>query len=118
MKVRIGVIALVLVALVGFTSPASACEKCVSAGYNGWVQCSSGHASGSQSCYGGFGRPCTLDGSCGSGGGGVGDPLHPEAVMSEPCLTCGGEKPTQGFMLLSEDAPQAEGSADLSGLEE
>ena len=96
MKVRIAVLAVVVIAVIGFASPASACEKCVSAGYNGWTMCSSGHASGKQSCYGGFGAACTTSGECGTGGGGGHEPENPEAA---PCLTCSNDEPTQGFVL-------------------
>jgi hypothetical protein len=98
MKVRIGRIVIVLVALVAFASSAAACEKCIDAGYNGWKQCSSGYASGSQYCYGGFGTACTTGGTCGAGGGGGGfdeGPFYPDYYV----VTTGGDTPSQGFAL-------------------
>jgi hypothetical protein len=111
MKVRIGVLAVVLVAVIGFASTASACERCVSAGYNGWTKCESGHASGKQSCYGGFGTACTTSGTCGSGGGGVDEPLVLEP-LSAPCVTCSGDQPAQGFVLRTEPLEVADRSAE------
>ncbi len=104
MRLRIGSIAVLLIAIVAFASSAAACEKCVSAGYNNWVKCESGHASGSQSCSGGFGVSCSLTGSCGTSGGGGKNPPVPEPAFSpvEPCLACVEDKPTQGFMLRGE----------------
>src|SRR5947199_4070735 len=90
MRVRSGVIAVLLVVIVGFSSPVFACEKCTLM-YDSLVKmCSSGNASGSQWCYGGFGTACTTGGSCGAGGGGggLGDEVEsPDFSMSRtPCL--------------------------------
>jgi len=114
MKIRVGMIAVLVVAVMGFASSAAACEKCVSSGYNGWVQCSSGHASGHQSCYGGFGTSCTLTGSCGSGGGGGGWDDCTEYCWYEqwakdpgPIGSIGDrETPTQGFVLRADRSAQ------------
>ena len=100
MRVRIGVLAVVLVAVLGFASTASACERCVSAGYNGWTMCSSGYSTGKQSCYGGFGAACTTSGECGTGSGPGGHgPLIPDTGA---CLTCSNDEPTEGFALRTE----------------
>lgn len=102
MKVRIAVLAVVVVAVIGFASPASACERCVSAGYNGWTMCSSGYSTGKQSCYGGFGTACTTSGECGtSGGPGDKEPLVPDTGA---CLTCSSDEPAEGFVLRTEVA--------------
>jgi hypothetical protein len=109
MRVRLGVIAVPLFVVVGFVSSASACEKCIDASTPGWKQCSSGYASGVQSCSGGFGVPCAVGPACGSGGGGgVGDdgPFSPDYLVSgKPCLTCTGAEPDQGFILQNGEAP-------------
>lgn len=103
MKLRIGSIAGLVIAILGLASTASACEKCVSAGSNNWVKCESGHTSGYQSCWGGFGDPCTLVDACGtSGGGGPLPILEPASRPAIPCLTCVEDKPTQGFELRAE----------------
>ena len=107
MRVRIGVVAVLLFAVAGFSSSALACEKCTLM-YDSLVKmCSSGNASGSQWCYGGFGTPCSTGGSCGGGGGGLGDEVEsPDYVVSsKPCLTCTGAEPDQGFVLQSVAAP-------------
>ena len=103
MRVRIGVIAVLLFVAVGFVSSASACEKCIAASTPGWTQCSSGYASGKAYCYGGFGTACTADGACGSGGTSEID--YPDYLVSvKPCLTCAGDEPAQGFVLRSDGA--------------
>jgi len=117
MKLRVGSIALLLIAIIGLASSASACEKCPS-DYWGVKRCSSGHLSGSQSCYGGSGTACTLEGACGSGGGGFDDPgpFYPDYYSAvKPCLTCVGDGPAQGFVLRSE-APRPEAAAAASVL--
>ncbi len=104
MRVRIGVIAVLLFVVVGFASSALACEKCTLM-YGSLVKmCSSGNPSGVQYCYGGFGTECTTGGVCGSGGGGLwgDDTFSPDFMMAvKPCLTCTGAKPDQGFVLHS-----------------
>ena len=117
MRARIGVFAVMLFVVVGFASPAVACDKCIDASTPGWKMCSSGYTNGYQSCYGGFGSACTLGDACGSGGGGggIGDgPLSPDYVVAvHPCLTCAGSEPEQGFVLRSESAT-SEGLAKRS----
>jgi len=110
MRVRIGLIAVLLLVAVGLVSSASACEKCPADEW-GVKRCSSGYTSGSQSCYGGSGTACTLDGTCGTaGGGGGGEVENPDYVVAvQPCLTCSGSEPIQGFVLQSADA-SADGS--------
>ena len=102
MRVRIGVIAVLMLVVGGFPSSALACEKCTLM-YDSLVKtCSSGHANGVQWCYGGFGTECTTRGTCGTaGGGGIGDdPFSPDyAVSVKPRLTCTGAEPDQGFVL-------------------
>ncbi len=106
MRVRIGVIVVLLFVVVGFVSSASACEKCIDASTPGWKQCSSGYASGYQSCYGGYGNPCSLGPACSSGGGIDDDVFSPDYLVSvKPCLTCTGGEPDQGFVLKREAAP-------------
>lgn len=108
MKARVGVFAVMLVAIMGFSSSALACEKCTLM-YDSLVKmCSSGYANGVQWCYGGFSSGnCTTGGVCGSGGGGLGDDFYsPDFLVSvKPCLTCNGAEPDQGFVLQSETAP-------------
>ncbi len=101
MKVRMGSIAVLLFAIVAFAPSASACEKCKTDMW-GVTRCDSGHASGHQSCYGGSGVACTLSGGSCPSGGDPNDPLHPDPLMSEPCLACEGDAPTQGFVLRPE----------------
>lgn len=109
MRVRIGMIAVLLLVAVGFVSSAMACEKCPADEW-GVKRCSSGYASGSQSCYGGSGTACTLDGTCGTGGGGGGGEIeNPDYLVAQPCLTCTGSEPVQGFVLQAADA-SADGS--------
>lgn len=113
MKLRIGTLFAFLL-LVGFGPAADACEKCVPAGYNGWVMCSSGYSSGSQYCYGGFGAPCTIGGDCSDGGG---KPREPEyADYSVACPTCVAEEPDQGFVLRT-DAGHQGPPAERAGLD-
>jgi hypothetical protein len=107
MRVRIGVIAVLLFVVVGFVSSASACEKCIDSGYNGWKMCSSGYANGLAWCSGGFGVGCANQSTCGPSGGGIGDEVFsPDYLVSvRPCLTCTGAEPDQGFVLQSVAAP-------------
>ena len=106
MRVRIGVIAVLLFVVVGFVSSASACEKCIDASTPGWKQCSSGYSSGFQSCSGGFGLQCALGPACGSGGGIDDDVFSPDYLVTiKPCLTCTSAEPDQGFVLQSDKAP-------------
>jgi hypothetical protein len=110
MKLRIGVIAVLLFVSMGFASSALACEKCTLM-YDSLVKmCWSGNASGAQWCYGGFGTNCTSGGTCGgSGGGGLGDEVEsPDFSMSRtPCLICTGAEPDQGFTLHNDKARPA-----------
>lgn len=89
----------VLIALVGFALPSMACEKCVSAGYNYWVKCEAGYSSGHQTCYGGFGANCTLEGACNDGSGTPGG----GGKQKDPFRVAGSDKsPGQGFALRTE----------------
>ena len=109
MRAKIGMIAVLLFVVVGFTSSASACEKCTYMDSSLVKMCFSGVTNGVQWCYGGFGTDCTTGGVCGSGGGGLGDdPLSPDfAVAVQPCLTCTGDEPAQGFVLQREARSEA-----------
>lgn len=99
LRSKVGIAFLVFAAIVVFAYPASACEKCVNASTPGWKMCESGHASGYQYCYGGFGVPCSYGGDCGTGGGGTPPIENPELWLRPPCLLCADEKPAQGFVL-------------------
>lgn len=53
---------LLLLAILALATSASACEICKS--WSGQVTCWSGAAKGGESCYGGWGTPCNLEGTC------------------------------------------------------
>lgn len=96
---RIGMMTVVLIAIVGFAWPAWACEQCPADSW-GVKRCSSGHASGSQSCYGGSGIPCQLSGSCGTGTGPGGGPKQKDLFRQ----VNSDESPSQGFVLRTRGA--------------
>lgn len=98
MKLRIGSLIVFLV-VVGFGWSAEACERCVSAGYNGWSMCSSGWSSPYQWCYGGFGAKCEANGECYDPNGRKRDPERDMSVVDDPCPTCAEAEPDQGFEL-------------------
>ena len=53
---------LMFLVLLAFASTASACERCRL--FNGNTTCWSGATHGYQWCYGGWGEPCQVGGSC------------------------------------------------------
>lgn len=99
MRVKIGSIAFLVAAIIAIAGPATACEDCVPAGYNGWLKCESGLDSGYDWCYGGFGEPCSRGGSCG-GGGDINEPLKDYSVID-----VGQDEPSHGFQLRTELEP-------------
>ena len=112
MRMRMGSVVVLMIAIIGLASSATACETCPADSF-GVKRCSSGHASGSQSCSGGSGVPCNLVGSCGTGGGPGGGVQHPESSPIRPCLICVGDAPDQGFVLRQAVAQSTDSAASL-----
>ena len=60
---------------------ARACEQSLPDPHNGGCVCWSGFSSGGQTCTGGFGEPCNLEGSCSDPS--VGEGCDPNATYCE-----------------------------------
>ncbi|HET7435993.1 MAG TPA: hypothetical protein VFN10_14890 [Thermoanaerobaculia bacterium] len=101
------VLVILVVAVVSAAVPLLACEEC----RGPRPMCWSGVAIGYQSCYGGFGTPCTLDGSCVDCAQiGCLTAATAEEACDNPiagCVVQGIDAPPAGFVLEKTEKPPA-----------